>query len=1372
MKNFRNHSILRSLAGLAALAFGTVVSATSLSVDEDVVVKFGPDAGLTVRQELNTSRHVVFTSLADDSAAGRTGTATGVPAAGDWRGLTVAASVVAQRLNLHGLSMRYAGASGSAALDLMGSYALDALSIADSTLGIHIGGGASPNFQQLSLLRNGIGMQSDGATPQVSQSEIRGNLQFGILNMTPASLVQASSNWWGAASGPNDAINNPAGAGDKVSEGVVYIGALAAQPLLDCSIAVADGNYTRSQPNVDVSLECRNATQFRLAASNDFSAASYAPIAAIGSFMLTGDAGAKQIFVQYSNGSVSVIASLPQPITYTPGAPDVGFVTPAENVDVYDDVQLEASASDVAGISGVEFFVDSHSLGTVQTPPYRKTWAIAGYSFGPHLLKAVAKNLPGVTSQAIRHITLRSNDVTGPVIDDLRFNNALLDAEPTFTTGGVLSARVIDPVGVASVSVTIDSTPMPGGFSGSRYLATLNFDDVADGQHNLNLVATDAVGNATPLTLIVHVAIPAPSAPAIVAPADGSSTIQPGIGISGTAAAGSHVQVYVDGAAAGDPVLASSNGSFAATATLAGEGPHALTARASNGRGTSPISAAVNVTYLAPVPSVLITAPPAAATIGDAGADFDVSVIDVAGVQQVEFFDGARALGTKTQAPYSVHWSVTAADNGPHTLRAKATNVIGKTAEASVNVLVQTTPPPPVIPPTPYTGEIQSALPALSYGEQPIVILGRAVDRTTQALVPNALLKLTFKVNGFTRKINVVTDATGAFTYRMVPQGSDAGTYQVAALHPDETTFASQQQFSINRLTVNPGQINLHGAFTVESVVGINVAASAGSGVTGVHFVATLPSGDDPSTLFDNAHFEPASVNIAGGASTLVNFKFTPKANIGESGTLILDAYADGASVSRGKVIINYTLSPPHASLYPSPQSVQTGVQRGHRISGVIQLQNRGLAAAHGLQASLQQAPNCDPVPGWISLESGANIGTLDVGASVPIQFGVAPPASEEADHLYCFNVHITATDGSGTGDVLVGAAVVHDGQGSGRFHVIDIYTNYTPGVVGLAGATVRVQNQDLYDEGLYNEQILPLTDVNGLTTSEQLSPGYYRFRATAPNHGETTGHFTVHPIIAGSGTHDEVTVFLDYQVISFEWSVTETTIPDHYDVTLTATYQTEVPAPVLLIEPSSINLPDLQVGEEFTGEITISNYGLLRADNVIFHPAVSDAYYKVEYLGTVPDHLDARSCITPGCTSRVRLGYKITLLQALPGTDTASGRPASLLARATGQGHAAMTTSGSCYGISKPMSVEFGFTCSAGVESHGSSNAGFNKAYGQTCGSSSGGTTWIGGSGGPDAGGWGGAGGGPSGAPMAAGPGCTPDCKKCCHGGSSSGGN
>jgi len=191
-------------------------------------------------------------------------------------------------------------------------------------------------------------------------------------------------------------------------------------------------------------------------------------------------------------------------------------------------------------------------------------------------------------------------------------------------------------------------------------------------------------------------------------------------------------------------------------------------------------------------------------------------------------------------------------------------------------------------------------------------------------------------------------------------------------------------------------------------------------------------------------------------------------------------------------------------------------------------------------------------------------------------------------------------------------------------------------------------------------------------------------------------------------------------------------------------------------MEPLAINLPDLQVGEEYTGELSITNYGLVRADHVVFTPPSTDAYYRFEFLGTVPPQLEAKS--------RITVPYKVTALQLLPQLATSSQSRAR---RVVTLRAAIPADGGSCSSYSRPATLTYDYVCANGDTRGGGTGAGFSKLVGATCGGSNGG----GGSGGNsgDGGGFGGPGGGPSPIPLT--PACTPDCPTCGPGSSPGGG-
>lgn len=98
-------------------------------------------------------------------------------------------------------------------------------------------------------------------------------------------------------------------------------------------------------------------------------------------------------------------------------------------------------------------------------------------------------------------------------------------------------------------------------------------------------------------------------------------------------------------------------------------------------------------------PNVTITAPAAAATVGGT-VSVTADATDNVAVTSVQFQrDGVDLGAPDTTAPYAVSWDTTAATGGAHALTAIASDAAGHhTTSAVRNVIVNNTPPAPVLP--------------------------------------------------------------------------------------------------------------------------------------------------------------------------------------------------------------------------------------------------------------------------------------------------------------------------------------------------------------------------------------------------------------------------------------------------------------------------------------------------------------------------------------------------------------------------------------------------------------------------------------------------------------------------------------------------
>ena len=618
-KTGQGQTFLKTLSAAAALLLlSPSLGAGTLTVDEGVVIKFGPQAQMVVRDRLIAGKDVTLTSHKDDNVAGQTGSAAQSPVVGDWGGLRVEKSAgTFPVFSLNGWSLRYAGSqpgatSGArAALTVRGmSPGLQFLNVSDSEVGLQLLDGAHPSITGASFLRNQTGLlvrNSSGAT--VTGSQFAGNLGFGVNNLTPSGMLNAQGNWWGHASGAKDTVGNPQGLGDAVSTGVNHGTPMAAAPLLNPSIRVAYPAAYFVQRNVLFDVRCTNAVEYRIAQGGAFAGVPFAPLVdgqASAELTLSAGDGLKAVRAQCRNASGAIVtAELAGGVRLDTEAPVVSITNPSAGSVISQSIPVEATASDAGGISGVAFYVNGALKAQDSTAPYRYAWNIDSEPDGPYTLKVVATDTVGRTSEASSSVSVArvplGPDTQGPEVNDIRLGPTALVNGTVIAQNAQISFNASDRSGVARAELLLDGTLMASASPGGRYSALLDIGPVSNGPHTLAVRAVDSLGNITLTGFDVTVAHAAPQAPTLTEPANGLVTREASVVVRGSAAAGSSVQLLRGGQAQGAPVTASANGSFVANMELL-SGSNPIQAQASTAHGSSALSVAVNVTRDTSVP--------------------------------------------------------------------------------------------------------------------------------------------------------------------------------------------------------------------------------------------------------------------------------------------------------------------------------------------------------------------------------------------------------------------------------------------------------------------------------------------------------------------------------------------------------------------------------------------------------------------------------------------------------------------------------------------------------------------------------------------------------------------------------------------------
>jgi hypothetical protein len=333
---------------------------------------------------------------------------------------------------------------------------------------------------------------------------------------------------------------------------------------------------------------------------------------------------------------------------------------------------------------------------------------------------------------------------------------------------------------------------------------------------------------------------------------------------------------------------------------------------------------------------------------------------------------------------------------------------------------------------------------------------------------------------------------------------------------------------------------------------------------------------------------------------------------------------------------------------------------------------------------------------------------------------------------------------------------------GSAQFSVLDELMNVDQSFRQVSGATISLQHQALPDL-YYTVQ----TGSNGTAALNDIPEGRYTFNVSASGHKSYSGSFVITP-----GVTITIPVALEVNLVTVEWSVTPVLIEDRYEVTITQTFETEVPTPVLVAEPPGVTLPDLDPGQVYNGVFTVTNYGFIAVKEVKVDFPTSFEDYDIELLATVPSII--------GAMKKITIPYRVTrrpqIAASLFMSPFAMQASSSLFDEVGGYGGsscggAAITTSGTaviCPGSLSARTVSKSATHYISQANSGGSGCGGGGGaiYGGAAGGGGGAppsSTALSQDGCiyPPPGGGGGGGGGPGG-PPGGGPGPGPGCGPC----------
>ncbi|BDU40246.1 hypothetical protein TUMSATVNIG3_47790 [Vibrio nigripulchritudo] len=586
---------------------------------------------------------------------------------------------------------------------------------------------------------------------------------------------------------------------------------------------------------------------------------------------------------------------------------------------------------------------------------------------------------------------------------------------------------------------------------------------------------------------------------------------------------------------------------------------------------------------------------------------------------------------------------------------------------------------------TAYFADIDHVSPNVSFGDGPITIQGRAVDRATGEATPQAPITLVIAKDSFERTVSLMTDEAGQFVYEHTPSAGVSGQFELHAIHPELTERPGQASFTIQAVKVMPNQINLRTVKSVSQTFPIIIETRAETALSEVNIVPTqsLPEGVEL--------FLPQDLSLAENERREISVDLLVGESGPEKGTIELNVMAlVGGEVdvrNIGQLSVNFNAEQSRPNLFVAPSMLELAATVTGSDHGAFTLTNRGTEPMYAVTIELLTKEGT-PAPNWLQNRTFGQYAQIAPEQSVTLDIALQPQELA-ATGTEEFIVQITSANHAPR-RVPVFTTLVEDGQGSAQFKVSNIYTGTLDAqgkvIQGLQGAKVVLRNEAAQDI-----EYLGSTDQYGELLLSEVQAGSYQYWVTQSGHQTYVGRLRVKP-----GVVTNQAVFLNYETVKLDWSVKEVALQDKYEIVLNVDFVTDVPAAVLVAEPAAIIVPELEAGEVFYGEIRLTNHGLVRADNVNFMLPASSDTLRYELLSeSLPNTLEAKqSAVIP---------YRITGLAAMTPDGRGSGGNAG------------------CYSSNQCLNISSSFQCANGDQSNANAQSCF--VVPRVCNSSGGGS-------------------------------------------------
>lgn len=510
----------------------------------------------------------------------------------------------------------------------------------------------------------------------------------------------------------------------------------------------------------------------------------------------------------------------------------------------------------------------------------------------------------------------------------------------------------------------------------------------------------------------------------------------------------------------------------------------------------------------------------------------------------------------------------------------------------------------------PFTSSVQSDHTVYAQGDTV-----RVTGHIEGAQIENRTVELYLIYDGYRDSHLLLTDENGYFSFQFVPTVEQCGHFDMGVCYPGVNSWDVQAQFNIYGLRREDRSyvsmdlqtgIPYEGNFAVQNPGVLDI--------TGIR-VKVLSQPEDCEIEFQPIDSVPAG-EVRGIPFRLVSHAPSPDERWQPIKFEITSR--EGAHLT---TTIYYYCRTPYPKLVASIPYIETTMVKDHTRNYSLSVVNQGGAETGALSLDL---------PAWITAATPMVMPSLRSGDSAQIVLQLRPTDEMPLNLPVTGNIYLSPANGNG---LSVGYSItpVSEVEGTLRLDVCDEYTYYAEGAPHVADAKIQLYHPatgELMAEGV--------SDSLGICEL-RVPEGRYRIVVVAERHEQYQREVVVDP-----GTVTDFTVNLQISTIQISWLVEEAEVEDLYEIVTTVRYETTVPAPVVtMATPKRLNVDSLQVGQTLIYPMTLTNHGLIAANDMSIDPGVI-ANCRVEVIGYdgQPFVLPAHQAVTfPVRVTRLRTG-------------------------------------------------------------------------------------------------------------------------------------